>query len=280
MDKAVYIQTSAGWKNANDDLNIRGNYNSNNTIAGSPTVSTVPKVYAYTDAGWDQIYPAKEHKYGKITIRKPLNFYRWIPGLSKSNSLYGWRNSGKASQGYYGIDYYDDHINDDMTNVQRRNIGWLGLGSSARNILPNASSVKKITYLRFNITRGYGSGHYGELCPLSIGLNKIDSVVQNKDDANNPHLHNVGDSVVICNLKRASNTKTSDTEAIIDLSTSKGKEIANMVMKWMKGEDGVNSIVCKNEETSGKYFPGVGYWSTHYTTVARFSMTIEYIAEA
>lgn len=280
MDKAVYIQTSTGWKNANDDLNIRGNYDGANTIAGSPTVNTVPKVYAYTGSVWDQIYPAKEKKYGKITINNPLNYYRWKSGLSQSNSMYGWINGGRASQGYFGQDYHDDHINDDMTNTQRRNIGWLGIGSSARNSLPKASTVKEITYLRFDITRGDGSGHYRELCPLSISLNGISSVVQSKSDENNPHHHNIGDSVVLCSLNPCGNTTRSDTSVTIDLSTTKGKTIANMVMKWMKGESGANSIVCKNEETSGIYYAGVGYWSDSYTTVTKFSMTIEYVAEA
>lgn len=280
MEKAVYIKTSTGWKNANDDLNIRGNYNSNNTIDGSPKVSTVPKMYAYTSTGWDQIYPAKEKKYGKVTINNTLNYYRWVPGLPKTNYMYGWKNEGRASQGFFGKDYDDDHINDIMTNTQRRNIGWLGLGSSARSKLPKADTVKQITYLRFDITRGDGSGNYRDPCTLSIGLNEIASIVDDKEDENNPHLHNVGSSIPLCKLKPCENIVSSDTPFTVDLSTESGKDIANMIMKWMRGESGANSILCRNEEYSGIATAGVGKWSTNYTTLKKFAMTIEYIAEA
>lgn len=280
MDKAVYIQTSTGWKNANDDLNIRGNYNNNNTIAGSPTVATVPKVYAYTDAGWDQIYPAKEKKYGKITINNTLDYYQWIPGLSQSNYLYGWKNKGRASQGFYGQDYYDDKINDDMTNVQRRNIGWLGLGADARKKLTNASTVKEITYLRFDITRGDGSGNYKQYCDLGIGLNEISDRSFDKYDANNPHMHNVGNHITLCKLKPCGNTSTSNTTFTVDLKSTEGKVIAEMVMKWMKGESGANSIVSRNTEYKGIYYKDYGTWSDNYCTLKKFSMTIEYMAEA
>lgn len=282
MDKAVYIRNATGWRNANDDLNIRGNYNSHNTIAGSPTVETVPRVYAFTGSIWDQIYPAKEKKYGKITINKPLNYYRWVPGLTASSPMWGWKNGGRASQGFYGIDYDDDHINDDMTNTQRRNMGWLGLGTASRSELPNADTVKQITYLRFDMTRGDGAGHYREYCDLSIGLNKIPTTNVPNDRSNNPHENGnvVGEPIVLCKLNPCENTVSSDTTYTVDLSTTKGKTVADMIMKWMKGEGGANSIVCRNKEYSGIVYKGAGCWSDNYTSLKKFAMTIEYIAEA
>ena len=280
MEKGVYIFGNQ-WKNANDNLDIRGYTNDRNTINNAPTNKGVPKVFAYNGQIFEQIYPAKDIESGRITlVSKDLNQYRYRPDLARRKpGPWGWHSEGDSAQGFYGVDTFQ-HGGDDMSDVHRICAGWLDLGSRARNMLPNAKNVKQIKYLSFTIKRKQGAGHHSDPCKMFLNLNRIDGTIVNGDkNANCPHTNLIGSPVCIGTLDAASKRYPSTSTIVVNLGTTQGQQVANLIMSWMRGEGGATSLVQYSGETKGVRYPPWGTWSRNYTRVIGFSMTIEYVSE-
>lgn len=290
MEMACYEYTPNGWRNCNADLNIRGITNKGNTINGSPTNGAVPRVYAYTSSGYKQIYPASEIPSGKITYTaRKLNMYKYHsipksscqgPGTSSrpkrgQGDSWGWSGDNKAAQGFYEQDYINSG-HQDMRYVHFEHFGWLDLGSYARSKLPNANKVTGIRFLSFTMDRRSETGFWGSPLMISFGLNNVDECgnYPSGERAQNPFNNKVEGKVDIGTVSRGPGSKT----LTVDLNSARGKQVANMFMKWMKGES--KSIIMINDETCHQRDQVTSVCcSRHYTRINSFSMTIDYVTE-
>lgn len=286
----VFIRYPEGWKNANDNLDIRTKMQSSNSMIEAPNLNNVPKVYAFNEnRQWEQIYPPTEVDRAITLVGKDFNAYRYRRGWSSTPSPWGWRSAdyGKAAQGFYGVDKIQDG-GDDLSSVNRENIGWIGFGSLMRDSIPSASKVKEIKKLTIVVHRCDGSGWHSAKRDLYLGLNKI---TQSQPDSinYNPHVNKIGGPVLVGKLQPAANyvpggaNSGSTTTFNIDLSSSNGKALVDIIMKWMKGTDGANSLVLYNGESTGAnaIVGGVfyGHWSYNYLTIDKFNIIMEYTTE-
>lgn len=290
MEKGCYVYTPKGWRNCNADLNIRGITNKGNTVNGTPTNGAVPRVFAYTESGNKQIYPATDIPSGKITYNaRKLNTYKYhsipksschAPGTGSrpkrgQGDSWGWSGDGRAAQGFYEQDYINSG-HQDMRYVHFEHFGWLDLGSYARSKLPNASKVKDIRYLSFTMYRRAETGFWGSPLMISFGLNNVDECGNygQGNKSQNPFLNKVSGKVDIGTVSRGPGSKT----LTVDLSSPSGRKVADMFMRWMKGE--AKSIIMINDETCHQRDQVTSVCcSKYYTRINSFSMTIDYTIE-
>lgn len=271
MEKGCYIFTSNGWRNMNDNLELRGITSNANTITGTPSRDKVPKVFAFTSNGWDQIYPGKTTNVGKITITpRRLDHFK---KCRTDGVNWGWDFTAKtAGHGYFGQDWIDSG-GQDTSLVNKEYAGWLDLGTYTRGKLPNASNVKEITFLQFVVNRRNLTGLTGSSCNWSLCLNNIDAPGSKKSDKSNDPFNNiVGSPVEVTSFPAGNGLKT----VTINLSSSQGQAVANLVKKWMKGE--AKSIVMYNNERKNScvVWNKYGRWSRNYTKLESFKMIIDY----
>lgn len=279
--------TSGGtWKDANDVLDVRGK-NPYDTINNDPKNAIVPRVYTWTGSDWDQIYPAKEQTTTITFFEDDLAHYQHpTRGWKNGKTVKGKYIKGRAAQGYFGVDknydWDDDGNRDDMDDVWKEHVGWLGLGPEQRKRLPGAGGVIKITSLKFKLYRRSDAGCAWHTFPLTLRKSKIRDHYGNT--TNNPYNGNwVGGLVGYGTVTNVTGGKNKEKEITIDLNTSDGKAMAQLVMDWMKGVGGTNSILLYNGETSedcrkhteyGGYW---GQWSNGYMKVNHFGMTVSYV---
>lgn len=280
MEKAVYIHKNGAWKNANDNLDIRGITGAGNTINGTPTRETVPKVMAYTSSGWDQIYPAKIVNAGKQTIvADRLDYYQYC---RTDNVNWGWNGNAAAGQGYFDQDLYDQTGFDDMSLIKKEYMGWVGLGSDKRNKLVRASEVKDITFLQFKVYRRTMTGHTGLNIDWCLVLNTCDGPPPKRKPGEprvlvpNPFDGRIGEHVVAGTFPPGEGIKI----ITVDLKSANGRATAEMVKRWMRGEG--NSIMMYNNERKANnrnwIYDDINYgrWSPNYTKITSLEMTIDY----
>lgn len=173
-ESAPYIYKSGKWKNANDALDIRGK----NSMSGTPTTETVPKMFARSSGDWKQIYPplAIPGTPDKVEGSGLRCYVGCKADMDKGRPLWAWAYDHEGTSDTAGMGWFGDGSDPDDHNSRREYAGWLGFDQdflrskkfAGTKAFTGSAKVKQVKSFKMHVMAREGAGNPYYARPLCI----------------------------------------------------------------------------------------------------------------
>lgn len=269
-NNAPYVYKGGKWVDCNSELLIR-----NNESFSSPTNTKVPKVNAYYNGKWNQIYPVSQSG-GGTSVSGPLTFWQGTPTEIASSGWGGWEDHSKvdvAAQGYFGTG-----LGSNEQRVWKCYVGWTGM---TRDYLiskgyKGLGKVTKVTKVTVTVTYSPGSGMPSKNKRLGLVATKVkspyDNPKPNNSDANNPIVSANRSAVML------SNESLNFSDSNVRTYTFTSSTSMNIFKEFLNGDKNYKNLITYNGDTkdTSPYSAGGYYFSLNYMKMKKLDFKFEY----